>query len=78
MSHHGNPIIGDKLYGYKSNVFVKNKEILNEIRADFNQYLHAYSLSFYDKNTESIKKYKAEYPTEYINLINVLKDESNK
>ncbi len=78
LSHHGNPIIGDKLYGYKSNVFVKNQEILNEIRADFNQYLHAYSLSFYDKNTESIKKYKAEYPTEYINLINVLKDESNK
>lgn len=77
LSHIAHPIIGDKLYGFKKNIFMKNDKIMNTLCSKFNQYLHAYSLSFYDMKSRLKKTYVAEYPPEYKNLKRVLENENN-
>ncbi len=70
LSHINKTIIGDKLYGFKKNIFTKFKNISESIDTNFFQYLHAYSLSFKDPTTEKIKTYQAEYPEKYSQLLN--------
>ena len=65
MSYKKHPIIGDKLYGFKKNIFSKSDNLLDCINSNFGQYLHAYSLSFIDPSTDSIREYTAPYPKEY-------------
>ncbi len=69
LSHINKPVIGDKLYGFKKNIFNKILNIYNSIDGDFSQYLHSYSLSFYDPKTQKKKKYKAIYPEKYYQLL---------
>ena len=74
MSYINNPIIGDKLYGYKKNIFLKSPKVMNIIEPLFGQYLHAYSLSFFDLKTKENKLYIAKYPSEYKKLLEILAD----
>ena len=77
MSHVNNPVIGDKLYGFKKNIFSKVLKIYNAVNNDFKQYLHSYSLSFFDPETNKKKIYKATYPEKYLLLLNALKKNKN-
>jgi 23S rRNA pseudouridine1911/1915/1917 synthase len=72
-----NPVIGDLVYGFKSNIFNKYSNILNKIDKSFMQYLHAYSLSFKDPETKKIKTYTASYPKEYRALLEELGTNEN-
>tara|TARA_B100000035_G_scaffold315479_1_gene336797 strand:+ start:7907 stop:8842 length:936 start_codon:yes stop_codon:yes gene_type:complete len=72
MAYKKHPIIGDRLYGFKKNIFVKSHNILNSINFSFGQYLHAHSLSFADPKTNVIKTYSAPYPKDYQLLLDVI------
>jgi len=74
MAYKKHPILGDKLYGFKKNIFSKSQNILSSIEASFGQYLHAYYLSFSDPRTNEIKEYRAPYPKEYQVLLDVLSE----
>ena len=74
LSHKNFPLIGDTLYGYKKNSFSKFPKICDSIVADFGQYLHAYSLSFYDPQSNKMREYQAKYPEEYEILLDTLND----
>tara|TARA_B100000900_G_scaffold92264_1_gene75587 strand:- start:1410 stop:2366 length:957 start_codon:yes stop_codon:yes gene_type:complete len=77
LSHINRPVIGDKLYGFKKNIFNSLSNIYNSIDKDFSQYLHSYSLSFYDPKTNNKKIYKATYPDKYLLLLNELEINKN-
>ena len=68
------PVIGDKLYGFRKNIFSNNTSVLNSIDISFGQYLHAYSLSFCDPCTKKVRKFIANYPREYQLLIDRMRD----
>ena len=74
LSHKNFPLIGDTLYGFKKNSFSKFPKIFDSIVTDFGQYLHAYSLSFYDPQSNEIREYQAKYPEEYQILLDTLND----
>ena len=74
LSHKNFPLIGDPLYGYKKNSFSKSPKINESIVADFGQYLHAYSLSFNDPQSNKMREYRAKYPEEYQILLDTLND----
>ena len=76
LSHINNPVIGDKLYGFRKNIFNKDNDILANIDMKFEQYLHARSLSFIDPATQKVKKYTADYPKEYIGLLEKLHEKN--
>ena len=69
MSFLNHPIIGDKLYGYRKNIFNKYPDLLEHIDPTFGQYLHAYSLSFRDNISGRMKSFNADYPTQYNSLL---------
>ncbi len=70
LSHINKPVIGDKLYGFKKNIFNRAQNIYKSIDNDFLQYLHAYSLAFCDPKTGEKKEYIAKYPDKYSELLN--------
>ena len=72
LSHINKPVIGDKLYGFKKNIFNRAQNIYKSIDNDFLQYLHAYSLVFCDPETGEKKEYIATYPDKYSELLNEL------
>ena len=74
MSYKKHPIVGDKLYGFKKNIFTKSNNILSSIKSEFGQYLHAYSLMFSDPSTNSMREYTAPYPKEYQLLLDTLSE----
>ena len=69
MSFLNHPIIGDKLYGYRKNIFNKYPDLLKHIDPTFGQYLHAYSLSFRDNISGRMKSFNADYPAQYNSLL---------
>ena len=69
MSYLNHPIIGDKLYGYRKNIFNKYPDLLKHIDPTFGQYLHAYSLSFRDNVSGRMKSFNADYPAQYNSLL---------
>ncbi len=77
LSHINRPVVGDKLYGYKHNIFINMPDIHKHITSKFSQYLHSYSLSFYDPATNKKRNYNAKYPNEYIQLLNQLEINKN-
>tara|TARA_Y100000768_G_scaffold387807_1_gene380378 strand:- start:5266 stop:6213 length:948 start_codon:yes stop_codon:yes gene_type:complete len=77
LSHINKPVLGDKLYGFKKNIFSKNSNIYESIDADFSQYLHSYSLSFYDPKDNKKKKYFAAYPEKYYQLLNKFEEKGD-
>ncbi len=72
LSHVNNPVIGDKLYGFKKNFFIKMPNVYESIDSEFSQYLHSYSLSFYDPKTNKRKNYTSKYPKAYSELLDQL------
>lgn len=72
LSFINKPVIGDTTYGFKSNIFNKYPNVLDKFDKSFEQYLHAYSLTFTDPTTNKIKIYTAPYPNEYRLLLNEL------
>ena len=77
LSHINKPVIGDRLYGFKKNNYLKYPNTHKAIDPKFFQYLHAYSLSFFDPRTNRIKKYKAVYPDQYAHLLKVVDQKYN-
>ena len=69
MSYLNHPIIGDKLYGYRKNIFNKYPDLIKHIDPTFGQYLHAYSLSFRDNVSGRMKSFNADYPAQYNSLL---------
>ena len=69
ISFLNHPIIGDKLYGYRKNIFSKHPDLLNHIDPTFGQYLHAYSLSFRDNISGRMKSFQCNYPAKYKSLL---------
>ena len=72
MDYLKSPIIGDKMYGYKKNIFSKTPELFDCIESGFGQYLHAYALSFSDPKSSNIKEYTATYPKEFQLLLDTM------
>ena len=59
---------------YFKNSFSKFPKIFDSIATDFGQYLHAYSLSFYDPQSNKMREYQAKYPEEYQTLLDTLNE----
>ena len=48
--------------------------MIKNMHEDIGQYLHAYSLSFYDPCSKQVRKFIADYPKEYEFLIDRMRD----
>ena len=74
LSSHGNPIIGDQIYG-KQNKFIRDvdpefKELLEGFKR---QALHAKSIGFIHPTTKKEIEFECEKPKDFENLLKTIK-----
>ena len=72
LSHAGHPILGDKLYGFKKNIFQKYPDILNIFDSYTNHALHAASLEFKHPITNDLVNITCDKPKSFISLENLI------
>lgn len=73
MSHLGYPLVGDPLYGRRSNPSKNFSELAKEAIANFNrQALHAYLIGFNHPVTDEHLTFETELPNDIKQLINAL------
>ncbi|MEC9205633.1 MAG: RluA family pseudouridine synthase [Pseudomonadota bacterium] len=68
LSHIGHPIIGDKLYGFKCNIFNHNKNLLNFLNTYDAHALHAKNLSFNHPKTKKKLIINSETPETFVTI----------
>ena len=76
LSHVGHPILGDKLYGFKKNIFQKYPDILNLLDSDTSHALHATSLEFKHPISNNTFKISCNKPESFIKLENLIQENS--
>ena len=81
VDHIGHPIIGDKLYGNTSELFLKN--IINTVAVEvepglslFRHALHAYRLSFFHPVTREKLEFRCDLPPALQEFLNAVKSQS--
>ncbi len=81
LDHIGHPIIGDKLYGNTSELFLKN--IINTVAVEvepglslFRHALHAYRLSFFHPVTREKLEFRCDLPPALQEFLNAVKSQS--
>ncbi len=74
LSHYGNYIVGDKIYGVDEMIFDEfvekglTSEMLKKLKIN-HHLLHAYKLSFYDERRDMFFSFKAKLPKDFSDFI---------
>ena len=76
LSYLGHPILGDKLYGFKKNIFQKNPDILKMLDSEKNHALHASSLEFKHPTSNDTFKIECDKPVSFVHLENLIQRNS--
>ena len=76
LSHIGHPILGDKLYGFKKNIFQKYPDILNIFDSSTDHALHAASLEFKHPTNNDHFNITCDKPKSFLILENLIKENS--
>ena len=78
LSYIGHPIIGDSLYGFKKNIFNKNKNLVKFLNSYNKHALHAKYLCFNHPKTKKKMIINSETPESFVNIKSLLSNNCAK